>query len=109
MRQGHGQPLWTFSARIKGKAQVFSFTKQFSNVDCWWMVGYTDGILKYVLISGISDEDIKKDVLEYDDLDNQPLNETISVIENKEMAARTMSTYSSSTAVYSKPYKYFYF
>ena len=49
------------------------------------MVSYTDDIVKYVLISGISDEDIKKDVPECDDLDNRSLNETISVIKSKEM------------------------
>ena len=49
------------------------------------MVNYTDDIVKYVLISGISDEDIKKDVPACDDLDNRSLNETISVIKSKEM------------------------
>ena len=49
------------------------------------MVSYTDDIVKYVLISGISDEDIKKDVPECDDLDNRSLNETISIIKSKEM------------------------
>ena len=49
------------------------------------MVSYTDDIVNYVLISGISDEDIKKDVPECDDLDNRSLNETISVIKSKEM------------------------
>ena len=61
------------------------------------MIDYTDDIVKYVLISGISDEDIKKDVLGYYDHDKKLLNETISVTENKEMTARTISTYSSST------------
>ena len=49
------------------------------------MVSYTDDIVKYVLISGISDEDIKKDAPECDDLDNRSLNETISIIKSKEM------------------------
>ena len=61
------------------------------------MVAYTDEIVKYNLISAISDEEIKKDVLRYYDLDNKSHNETISKIKNKEMTARVMSSYSSST------------
>ena len=43
------------------------------------MVDYTDYTVKYVLISGISDEDIKKDVLGNDHLDNKSLSETLLV------------------------------
>ena len=43
------------------------------------------------MISGIVDDDIKKDVLSYSDLDDKTLNDTISLIESKEMAVRAMS------------------
>lgn len=86
MHQDHGQPIGIFAARIKGKAQVCSFTKECSSADCWRLVDYTDDIFQYVLISGISDEDIK-----HDDLENKLFIETLSVIDNKEMAARAMS------------------
>jgi len=46
-----------------------------------------------VVISGISDEEIRKEVLGCTDLDRRSLNETISLIENKEMAVRAMSSY----------------
>ena len=42
--------------------------------------------MKYVIISGI-----KKYILAYDRLDDEYFNDTISIIENKEMAARAMS------------------
>lgn len=38
---------------------------------------YTNVFVKYLLISGISDEDIRKDVLGCNDLDNKSLSETI--------------------------------
>ena len=47
--------------------------------------------MKYVLISGICDDDIKKDVLSYSDIDVKSLNDTITLIESKEMAVRAMS------------------
>ena len=97
MRQDHGQPIRTFAAKIKGKAQVCSFSRTCNNNNCQQKVDYTDDIVKYVLISGIADEDIKKDVLGCDNLDDKSLNETISIIENKEMASRVMSSYSSAS------------
>ena len=55
------------------------------------VIDYTDDKVKYVVISGIVDDDIKKDVLSYSDLDNKTLNDTISLIDCKEMAVRAMS------------------
>ena len=90
LQQDHGQPI-RYAAKVKGKAQVCAFTKQCPNTGCARNVDYTEDIVKYVVISGIADEEIKKDVLGYSDLDKS-LNETISLIENKEMATRAMSS-----------------
>ena len=92
MRQDHGQPISSFAARVKGKAQVCAFSKQCTADGCDQIVDYTEDIVKYVVISGIVDEDIKKDVLGHADLDTRSLNDTISLIENKEMAVRAMTT-----------------
>lgn len=95
MKQDHGQPIRSFAAKIKGKAQVCAFSKNCPAVDCAQNVDYTNDIVKYVIVNGISDEEIKKDILGYSDLDELTLNDTISLIEGKEMAARAMSAYSS--------------
>ena len=92
LRQDHGQPIRSFAARVKGKAQVCALSKQCTADGCDQVVDYTEDIVKYVVISGIVDEDIKKDVLGHPDLDTRSLNETISLIENKEMAVRAMTT-----------------
>ena len=92
LRQDHGQPVRTFAAKVKGKAQICAFTKKCSATGCTQEIDYTDDIVKYVVISGISDEEIKKDILGHADLDTRSLNDTISLIENKEMAARAMSS-----------------
>ena len=92
LRQDHGQPIRSFAARVKGKAQVCAFSKQCTADGCDQIVDYTEDIVKYVVISGIVDEDIKKDVLGHADLDTRSLNDTISLIENKEMAVRAMTT-----------------
>ena len=91
MHQDHGQPIRSFAANVKGKAQVCAFAKECSNDNCSQIVDYTENIVKYVVISGIADEEIKKNVLGHADLDSKSLNNTISLIETKEMAARAMS------------------
>lgn len=50
MRQGHGQPIRSFAAKIKGKVEMCAFG----------IVDYTEDIVKYVVISGIADEEIKE-------------------------------------------------
>lgn len=96
MRQDHGQPVRSFVAKVKGKAQVCSFTKTCTASLCSQQIDFSDEIVKYVVISGIADEEIKKDVLGHADLDTRSLNDTITLIENKEMAVRAMSSGASS-------------
>ena len=94
LKQDHGQPIRSFAAQVKGKAQVCAFAKECPSEDCHQNVDYTEDIVKYVIISGICDEEIKKDILGDSRLDDLTLNETISLIGNKEMAIRAMSSYS---------------
>ena len=91
LQQDHGQPIRSFAAKVKGKAQTCAFNKNCTRTGCVEVVDYTEDIVKYVVISGIVDEDIKKEVLGVHDLDAKSLNDTISVIENKEMASRAIS------------------
>ena len=91
LKQDHGQGIRSFAAQAKGKAQTCSFIKRCTREGCETEIDYTEDIVKYVLISGICDDDIKKDVLSYSDIDVKSLNDTITLIESKEMAVRAMS------------------
>ena len=44
------------------------------------------------MLSDIFDEDIKRDILGYLDLDSKSLADTLTLIEDKEMAARAMQS-----------------
>eukprot|EP00111_Clytia_hemisphaerica_P012758 TCONS_00037534-protein len=88
LHQDHGQPIRSFAAKVKGKAQTCAFNKDCSNYN--HSVDYTDEMVKYVVISGIADEDIKKEVLGFPDLDTKSLSDTIATIENKEIASRAI-------------------
>ena len=55
-------------------------------------VSFSDKMVKLVILSGISDEEIKKEVLGTENLDEKTLNETVALIETKEIAARSLLT-----------------
>ena len=61
---------------------------------CEQEVDYIKDIVKNVINSWICNEKIKKDILGYSKRDDLILNETIFLIESKEMAARAMSSQS---------------
>ena len=50
------------------------------------MIDFTDVMVKDVVVAGLVDEEVKKDVLGWSDLDDKSLEETITFIEAKEMA-----------------------
>ena len=91
LKQDHGQFIKSFAAQVKGNAQICAFTKRCTRENCNQEIDYTDDTVKYILISGNVDDDIKKDVLSYSNLDDKTFNDTISLIESKEMAVRAMS------------------
>jgi len=91
LHQDHGQPIRSFAAKVNGKANTCAFHKNCTRNVCTQVVDYTDEMVKYVILSGIADEDIKKEVLGVPDLDDKSLNDTITIIENKEMAIRAIS------------------
>ena len=88
MRQDYGQPVRSFVAKVKGKAQVSLFTKDCPAQQCQQQVDFTDDIVKYVVVAGIADEEIKKDVLGHADLDTRTLNDTVSLIESHVLRSR---------------------
>ena len=87
LKQDHGQPIRSYSAQLKGKARTCSL---FKACGCGQRVDYTDEIVKMVILNGISNNDIQQEVLGTPGIDDKSLNDTISLIENKEMAARAM-------------------
>ena len=85
-KQDHGESTRNFLARIRGKALTCSYKKQCGTAPCQAEVDFTDVIVKDVLIAGLVDEEIKKEILGWSEVDNKSVEETVSFIEGKEMA-----------------------
>ena len=86
IRQDHGENARSFVARLKGKAATCTYSMVCPKDGCDQLIDFTDVIVKDVLVAGLCDEEIRKEVLGWSELDHKTVNETISFIEAKEMA-----------------------
>ena len=89
MQQDSGESIRSFHAKVKGRAATCSYVVKCScspptNVD------YTELVIKDVILNGLADEDIKKEVLGADDLDGLTVEKLISRIEGKETARNAL-------------------
>ena len=79
----------SFLSRIQGKAATCNFVTKCPANCCKTnpsSVDFSSVIIKYVLVNGLSDAEIRREALGWKDLDTGTLADTIAFIENKEMA-----------------------
>lgn len=86
IKQDHGESTRSFFARINGKAATCAYTIDCSSNTCNQKNDFTDIMVKDVLITGLSDDDVKKEVLGWAELDEKSVQNTVKFIESKEMA-----------------------
>ena len=98
-KQDHGEGIRSYVAKLRGKAATCAYTMDCRSDTCNHVINFTDIILKDVLVAGLSDDDIKKDVLGWADLDGKTVEETINFIEAKEMAREALSKYTVTAAL----------
>ena len=72
---------------MKGKAVTCGFTTT-AKCTCGRTVtaDYTDEAIHDVLLSGISDADIRREAMGMDDIQSKPVNEVIAFVEGREIA-----------------------
>ena len=97
MRQDHDEPFRTFAARVRGKAETCSYHLKCS---CNNTVDYTDEIIRDVLVAGISDTDIRREIMGTDKILEMPINSVVSLVEGKEMARNAMPMSSASISLF---------
>lgn len=91
-QQDQGQPFSAFLAEVKASARICSFYMDCSRQGCTQVNDYTDRIVKHVIISGLADDELRRQVLSVENLDKKSLDETAHIIENKDMAIRATSS-----------------
>ena len=90
MQQDNDESIRSFHAKVKGRAVTCSYV-----VSCGCTpstkVDYTELVIKDVILNGLVDEDIKKEVLGADDLDGLTVERLVSRIEGKETARNALN------------------
>jgi hypothetical protein len=97
MKQDHGEGIRTFYARTKGKADTCQYKVRCTG--CGVDVEYTNEVIKDVIVNGISDTEIQRDVLGWHELDTKVASETVTFIESKEMARDALANGTSTSAM----------
>lgn len=87
MHQERDEPFRAFAARVRGKAETCAFK---ARCTCGNDVDYTDHSICDVLLSGISDLDIRREVLGTKQILQIPVNDVIALVESKEMACNAL-------------------
>ena len=87
MKQKRDESFRAFTSRVRGKAETCDFVALNSCV-CGVSnkVDYTDHIMRDVLVAGIYDAEIRRDILGVEGITEKPINEVISLVEKREMA-----------------------
>ena len=110
MQQDAGEAIRAFHARVKGKAATCRFQVKCSHQhqpEGEVNVNYTDEMIRHVILNGLYDDDIRRDMFSMTEVDDMPNNELISKIEAKETAREATSKQSNNaiTTQYKKQQK----
>ena len=79
----------SFLSRIQGKAATCNFFTKCTATCCATnppLVDFSNTIIKYILVNGLADTEIRRETLGWKELDSSSLSDTIAYIESKEMA-----------------------
>ena len=87
MSQSDDEPIRTFAARVRGKAETCGFITA-AKCKCGEQVkaDYTEEVIRDVILAGISDFDIRRDALSMPGIQEKSTNDVVSIIEGREMA-----------------------
>lgn len=99
-KQDDEENIRSFVARLNGKAATCTYTMECSAGKCTQRNDFTHIIVKDVLVAGLADEDIRRDVLGWAELDDKTVDETVNFIEAKEVARHALTNQFPSTSTH---------
>ena len=93
MNQCNDEAFRTFTARVRGKAEVCGFrTDVKCSCDQLVIADYTEEVIRDVILAGVRDTDIRREALSANGLQEGSVNDIIAFVENREMASKAVST-----------------
>ena len=87
-RQEHGVPIREFYANTRAAAATCNYTVKCSHPCCndKASIDFTHIVVKDVVLAGMADSDIRREVMGISDLDAKNAKEVVAIVEEKEMA-----------------------
>ena len=105
-KQASGESIREFYANVKAAAAICNYKVKCTQACCAGrpLVDYTSAIVKDVLVAGIADSDLRREVLSWNELDDKDAKDVVTFIESKEVAIKAWSG-SSNSALSNSSYK----
>ena len=96
-KQDSGESFREFYANVKAVAATCAFQIDCCHACCAEKnsIDYTHLVVKDILVAGVADSDIRKDLLGWSELDTKSDKEVVKFVEEKEMALKAWSGSSS--------------
>ena len=93
MKQKHGESFREFYANVKAAAVTCEFRVKCRHECCKdnCAIDYTSNVVKDVLVAGIADAEIRKDILAWTELDSKDDKAVVAFVESKEIAQAAWS------------------
>ena len=98
MTQNRDESFRSFAAKVRGKAETCGYINQ----DCPNKCDFTQSIIKDVLIAGIYDMDIRREILSMDKILQKSTNDIISLVEAKETARNALPPIAAGMSTFKK-------
>ena len=102
LNQDHDEPFRIFATRVRSKGEIFNFTTV-SKYDCGKKIvtSYTEEAIKDVMLAGVGDEDIKREVLSTEEILFKSSFEIIFFIGSKEIDRQATENFQIVSLVFS--------
>ncbi len=94
MQQERDESFRAFAARVRGKAKTCAYI---TTCTCLRKVDFIDSIIRDVLMGGIADLDIRREVLGTSVILERAVNDVISLVESKEMVRNALPSSASAS------------
>ena len=98
MHQDRDESFRTFAAKVRGKAETCGYV----NHECEKKCDFTQSMVNDVLVAGIYDLDIRREVLGIDKVLQKSTNEIISLIETRETARNALPPSAAAMSTFKK-------
>ena len=101
MKQLRDEVFRKFAARVRGKAETCEYETSVACTACTEInvINFTDVILRDVLLAGIYDSDIRREMYGLDKVLEKTVNEVIAEVEKREMAREANSAGGSNSGI----------